>query len=186
MLSSHCSEACNELELVSQFYKVSEVAIDSDDGDMDAGSAFYELLEPTKHTGWGVELVPSSSSLVVTHRFEGSEEYLPITPEEKIVGVDHEGKYVAIRIQSTLESRFKYTVLMDCTSQHFSIVPFLISIHNTLFEPMKKDIEKQQDLMQWTTKDGLPLRAKVLSARLQNLLHAIELQAVKNATRLST
>ena len=55
---------------------------------------------------------------------------------------------------------------MDCTSQHFSIVPFLNSIMNTMFESMKAEIKKQQDLKQWTTKDGHPLLAKALAARL--------------------
>ncbi|CAA9336781.1 hypothetical protein AVDCRST_MAG94-2149, partial [uncultured Leptolyngbya sp.] len=85
--------------------------------------------------------------------------------------------------ESTTESKFKYTLLMDCTSQHFSIVPFLASIVNTMFESMKDEIETQQGLMLWTTKDGHPLRAKALTARLQRLLHLIELQAMKNATR---
>ena len=78
----------------------------------------------------------------MTHRFAGSNEYMPITPDEKIVGVDHEGKHVALRIQSTVESGFKYTVLMDCTSQPFFIVPFLGRIQDSLFESMKKDIAK--------------------------------------------
>lgn len=134
---------CTEFELVLHFYEVSDVVIECNDGDTNAGTLYYELPKPTKHTKWGVELVPSSYSLVVAHRSEGSKEYLPITLEEKIVGVDHEGKFVVIQIQSTTESKFEYTILLDCTSQHFSIVPFLINIHNTLFESMKKDIEKQ-------------------------------------------
>ena len=112
----NCCSECSELELVLHFYKPSEVTIECDDGDVEAGSAYYELLEPTKHTGWGVELIPSSSSLVVTHRFAGSNEYMSISPDEKIVGVDHEGKHVALKIQSTVESGFKYIVLMDYSS----------------------------------------------------------------------
>ena len=67
---------------------------------------------------------------------------MPITSDEKIVGVDHEGKYVVLRIQSTTEFGFKYIVLMDYTNQPFSIVPFLESIQDSLFELMAKDIEK--------------------------------------------
>ncbi len=160
---------------------MSEVVIENDD--VDDSSPYFELLEPEKHTGWGVEIVPTSSSLVVSHRFVDSDEFWPITPEEKIVGVDHEDKYLVIKIQSTTGSEFKYSVLLDCTCQHFSIVPFLNSINNTLFEAMKADIEKQQDMKQWTSKDGFPLRAKALSARLQSLLHSIELQVLKNANR---
>ena len=53
---------------------------------------------------------------------------------------------MVIKIESTTESKFKYTVVLDCTSQHFSIVPFLNNIENTMFESMKEEIEKQQDL----------------------------------------
>jgi hypothetical protein len=136
----HFSEPCSDLELVQQFYTVSKVVIENDDGE--TSSPNYELLEPIKHTGWGVELVPLSSILVVTHRFVGSDEYMPITPEEKIIEVDHKDKYMVIKIESTTESKFKYTVVMDCTSQHFSIVPFLNSIEKTMFESMKDEIKK--------------------------------------------
>ena len=89
------SEPYSNLELIQQFYKVSKVVIKNDDGE--TSSSYYELLEPIKHTGWGEELVPLSSNLVVTHRFDGSDEYMQITPEKKIVEVDHDDKYVVIK-----------------------------------------------------------------------------------------
>ena len=133
-------DSSNDLELVQQFYTVSNAVFESDNGE--TSSPYYKLLEPTRHTGWGVELNPLSCNLVITHRFVGSDDYMPITPEEKIIEVDYDDKFVVIKIESTTESKFEYTILMDCTSQHFSIVPFLNNIMNTMFESMKVEIEK--------------------------------------------
>lgn len=172
------------MEVVTQFYKYSDVVIDSDDGSVDDTQVLFELLDPERHTGWGVELVPLSPHLVLTHRWIGDHRFLPINPEEKIVSVDHEEKYVVVAIESTSIPVYSYTVLMDCTSHPFTIEPFVNSVENTLFESMKKEIENEEDpLKKWTNKDGNPLRAKALATRLQALLHSIDLQVIRNSNR---
>lgn len=131
-----------------------------------------------------MELIPLVSQLVLMHRWAGEDRFLPITPKERIVGVDHEDKYLVVKIESTTTHAYAYTVVMDCTSHPFTIEPFLFSVENTLFKAMKKDIEQEQDpLKKWTTKDGHPLHAKALAARLQALMHALELQEIRNANR---
>lgn len=160
---------------------MSDFEIESDDGDENSKTTYFELLEPVRHTGWGVQHVPSSSHLVIAHRWTGSHLYSPLTPEERIVDVDHHEKYLVVKIESTTENKFKYRVLIDCTSHAFSIEPFVNSIVNTLFESMKQETEKQWDEKYWTTKDGLPLRAKALATKLRNLMHVIDMKVVQNS-----
>ena len=69
-----------------------------------------------ENIGWGIQIVPTTSNLVVVRRFEGSELFLPITPTTKIIGVDHNNKYVVIKVDCNTGSKLQYTVLLDCTS----------------------------------------------------------------------
>ena len=48
-------------------------------------------------------------------------------------------------MESTTESKFQYSVALGCTSQHFTIEPFLTSIENTDFKPMKDRIREKVD-----------------------------------------
>ena len=87
-----------------------------------------------------------------------------------------------LKIEFTSNSKLQYTVILDCTSQHFTIEQFLTSIGNTEFDSMK-EIKRQQDLLQWTSKDRLPLEAKTLALKLLGLIHSIEMQVLKNTTQ---
>ena len=86
-----------------------------------------------------------SSNLVISHLFEGAEDFLPLSVDERIIGIGIDTKYILFKIEFTTESKLQYSVVIDCLSQHFTIDRFLKSIENTGMEPMKTDIEKQHE-----------------------------------------
>ena len=124
-----------------------------------------------------------SSNLVILHLFEGAEDFLSLSVDQKIIVVDFDGKFIMFKIEFTTESKLQYSVVIDCISQHFTIDGFLRSIVNTEMEPMTKDIGRQQEAGQWMTKDNHPLQAKALYKNLTKLLSMIEVQVEKNASR---
>ena len=124
-----------------------------------------------------------SSNLVISYLFEGAEDFLPLSVDEKIIAVDFDGKFIMFKIEFTTESKLQYSVVIDCISQHFTIDRFLRNIVNTGMELMTKDIERQQEAGQWMTKDNHPLQAKALYKNLRKLLSMIEVQVEKNASQ---
>ena len=175
-------DQCSDLELIQQYYKESALVIDSSEGE-DSAATLYELREPEKHSRWSVEIAPMSSNLVLSHLFEGAEDFLPLSVDEKIIGIDFDTKYILFKIEFTTESKLQYSVVIDCLSQHFTIDRFLKSIENTGMEPMKTDIEKQQEAGYWMAKDNHPLQAQALFKKLTQLLSRIDVQVQKNASR---
>ena len=75
------------MELIQQYYKESALHIDSSEGE-DSVATLYELREPEKHSRWSVEIAPMSSNLVLSHLFEGAEDFLLLSVDEKIIGID--------------------------------------------------------------------------------------------------
>ena len=124
-----------------------------------------------------------SSNLVISHLFEGAKDFLPLFVDERIIGIDFDTKYILFKIEFTTESKLQYSVIIDCISQHFTIDRFLRSIVNTGMEPMKTDIEKQQEAGYWMGKDNHPLQAQALFKKLSQVSSRIDVQVQKNASR---
>jgi hypothetical protein len=113
-----------------------------------------------RHEGWSLQNVPTTNSLALAHKWVGEENYLAPALLDTVLDVDHQDKWIVLKCQSYTAEKFIYSILMDSTSQFFSLAPLLTSLENTIFMPMIKDLEELQDQKFWEIAQGLPLRAK--------------------------
>ena len=117
------SEFEEHIALLERFYAPSNVTIELDDGDDTTKGPYYEILEPVRHEGWSLQNVPTTNSLALAHKWIGEDNFIAPALLDPVLDVDHQHKWVVLKCQAHTAQKFIYSVLMDSTSQFFSLTP---------------------------------------------------------------
>ena len=115
-----------------------------------------------------------SNSTYFMYKFKNSPIFLPILHDEKIREVLYENPgRVNIHYKTTIPEWYVFTISIDYAKAPFHLTRFLMSIENSSYEALMKEIEEQVNKKMWMNKEGLPLKAKSMASKVRQVLISI-------------
>ena len=71
------------------------------------------------------------------------------------------------------------------TMSPFSVILFLESLQGSPYETLIKEVKSKIDRQVWTTKEGLPFRARSIASKVRNLIHSMTKMAAARKVVIS-
>ena len=106
--------------------------------------------------------------------FDADPHALPISADERIKEVAYyNGNILHIHCETTKAEPYDFTIVVNNTMSPFSIIPFLESLQGSPNETLIKEVEREIHQHVWTTKEGLPLKARSVTSKIRNLIHSM-------------
>ena len=158
---------------IEQFVQ-ENVNLSDDEGDDTTNGEYWEVKDPDRLESWSIALVPMTDNVNFVMKFCTGLHALPISADERIQEVAYyKGNILHIHCETTNAEPYSFTVVVNNTMSSFSVVPFLASLQGSLYKPLIKEVESKIDRQVWTTKEGLPLRARSVASKVRNLIHSM-------------
>ena len=109
---------------------------------------------------------------------------MAVSTDEKVKDVVwYSENTILIHCKTTGSPPYSFTICFDnLTKSPFSTLYFLKSLSGSVYEPLVKEVEKGIDQKAWQTKEGLPLRARLVSSKVRRLIQSMVIMTVANRT----
>ena len=156
----------DQIQHLNNLFKRMDVSLSDDEGDDTTNGEYWEVKDPDRLESWSIALVPMTDNVNFVMKFRAGPHALPISADERIQEVAYyKGNTVHIHYETTDAESYSFTVVVNNTMLPFSVVPFLASLQGLSYEPLIKEVESKIDRQVWTTKEGLPLRARAVASK---------------------
>ena len=177
----HCSVGtmADQIQHLNSLFKRMDVNLSDDEGNDTTNGEYWEVKDPNRLESWSIALVPMTDNVNFVMKFHAGPHALPISAEERIQEVAYyKGNILHIHCETIDVEPYSFTVIVNNTMSPFSVVPFLESLQGSPYETLIKEVESEIDWQVWTTKEGLPLRARSVASKIKNLIHSMAKVAV--------
>ena len=159
---------------LNSLFKKMDVNLSDDEGDDTTNGEYWEVKDRDRLESWSIALVPMTDNVNFVMKFRAGPHALPISADKQIHEVAYyKGNTVHIHCETTDAEPYSFTFVVNNTMSPFSVVPFLASLQGSSYEPLIKEVESEIDRQVWTTKEGLPLRARSVASKVRNLIHSM-------------
>ena len=164
----------DQIQRLNSLFKRMDINLSDDEGNGTTNRKYWEVKDPHRLESWSIALVPMTDNVNFVMKFCAGPHALPISANEQIQEVAYyKGNTLHIHCETTDAKPYSFTVVVNNTMSPFSVVPFLVSLQGSLYEPLIKEVESEIDCQVWTTKEGLPLRAQSVASKVRNLIHSM-------------
>ena len=162
----------DQIQRLNSLFKRMDVNLSDDEGDDTINGEYWEVKDPDRLESWSIALVPMTDNVNFVMKFRAGPHALPISADERIQEVAYycKGNTVHIHCETIDAEPYSFTVVVNNTMSPFSVVPFLASLQGSSYEPLIKEVESEIDRQVWTSKEGLPLRARSVASKVRNLI----------------
>ena len=114
-------------------------------------------------------------------KFCTTEDAIPISADEKVKDVVwYADNTLLIHCETTASPPYFFTICIDNSASSFSTLYFLRSLNGSVYEPLMKEVEREIDNKAWQSKDGQPLRARLVAGKVRRLLQSIATMIAAN------
>ena len=176
-------EMGDQIERLLLFFKRKEVDISDDEGDDNSNSEYWEFLHPHKVEAWSIGLVPMTKFVHFQAKFRTTEHVVAVSTDEKVKDVVwYSDNTILIHCKTTSSPPYSFTICVDNSKSPFSTLYFLKSLTGSVYEPLVKEVENEIDQKAWQTKEGLPLRARLVPSKVRSLIQSMATMTVANLT----
>ena len=170
-LSLVAGEMGDQIERLLLFFKRKEVDISDDEGDDNSDSEYWEFLHPDKVEAWSIGLVPTTNFVHFQAKFYTAEHAVVVSADKKVKDVVwYSDNTILIHCETTGFPPYSFTICIDNSKSPFSTLYFLKSLNGLVYEPLVKEVEKEIVQKAWQTKEGLPLRARLVASKARHLI----------------
>ena len=164
----------DQIQRLNSLFKRMDVNLFDDEGDDTTNGEYWEVKDLDRQESWSIALVPMTDNVNFVMKFRADPHALPISADERIqVVAYYKGNTAHIHCETTDVEPYSFTVVVNNTMSPFSVGPFLASLQGSSYEPLIKEVESEIDRQVWTTKEGLPLRARSVPSKVRNLIHSM-------------
>ena len=106
---------------------------------------------------------------------------MPISADEKVKDVVwYADNTLLIHCETTASPPYFFTICLDNSASPFTTLYFLRSLNGSVYEPLMKELETEIDNKAWQSKDGQPLRARLVAGKVRRLLQLIATMTAAN------
>ena len=164
----------DQIQRLNNLFKRMDMNLSDDKGDDTPNGEYWEVKDLDRLESWSIALVPMIDNINFVMKFRTGPHALPISADERIHEVAYyKGNIVHIHCETTDAEPYSFTVVVNNTMSPFSVVSFLASLQGSSYEPLIKEVESEIDRQVWTTKEGLPLKARSVASKVRNLIHSM-------------
>ena len=164
----------DQIQRLQLFFERKEVDISDDNGDNNSNSEYWEFLHPEEVEAWSIALIPMTDFLHFQANFCTADDGMAISADEKVKDVVwYVENTLLIQCKTTPSLPYFFTICFDNSKSPFCTLYFLRSLNDSMYEPLMKEVERDIDQKAWQTKDGLPLRARLVAEKVRRLIQSI-------------